>query len=148
MKVLIDTNIALDVLLKRVPYCEQSAKILVLSEKRVMDAYISASAITDIYYITRKALKDKRAAIDLLRKLLNVVNVAAVTGENVRQALELEWDDFEDSIHYMAGKNLLVEYIITRNPLDFEHGSIPAVTPKEFLSYISDAARYNTHFIE
>jgi predicted nucleic acid-binding protein len=137
MKVLIDTNVALDVLLKRTPHYEKSAKVLVLSEKKEIDAYISASAATDIYYITRKALKDKRATIDLLRKLIKVVNVAAVTGDNVCQALELEWDDFEDSIQYMAGENLFVEYIVTRNPQDFEHGSITAVTPEKFLSDFS-----------
>ena len=137
MKVLIDTNIALDVLLKRIPHYEKSAKVLVLSEKREIDAYISASAVTDIYYITRKVLQDKRNTIDLLRKLINVVNVAAVTGDNVRHALELEWDDFEDSLQYMVGENLPVEYIITRNLRDFEHGSIKAITPEEFLKYIS-----------
>ena len=138
MKVLIDTNIALDVLLKRTPHYEKSAKVLVLSEKREIDAYISASAVTDIYYITRKALTDKRATIDLLRKLVNVVNVAAVTDNTVHRALELEWNDFEDSIQYVAGESLLVEYVITRNPQDFERGSISAVTPEEFLSHISD----------
>ena len=136
MRVLIDTNIALDVLLKRTPHYEKSAKVLVLSEKREMDAYISASSITDIYYITRKALKDKSAAIDLLKKLVNVVNVADVTGDTVHKALELGWDDFEDSIQYVAGENLLIEYIITRNPQDFERSSISAVTPDDFLRHI------------
>lgn len=133
MKVLIDTNIVLDVLLKRTPYYEKSAGVLILSENKKIDAYISASAVTDIYYITRKTLKDKRLAIDLLRRLVSVVKVAAVTEDNVLKALELEWDDFEDSIHYSVGKDLLVEYLITRNTLDFKRGSIIAVTPEEFL---------------
>jgi predicted nucleic acid-binding protein len=101
-----------------------------------IDAYISASAVTDIYYITRKTLSDKRVSTDLLRKLLNVVNVAAVTDNTVRKALELEWSDFEDSIQYVAAESLLVEYIITRNPHDFERSSISTVTPEEFLRYI------------
>ena len=54
-------NIALDVLLKRTPHYEKSARVLILSEKREIDAYISASAVTDIYYITRKALTDLNA---------------------------------------------------------------------------------------
>jgi len=138
MKVLIDTNIALDVLLKRTPHYERSAKVLALSEKRKIDAYISASAVTDIYYITRKALKDKHATIDLLRKLVKIVNVAAVTSDTVHQALELEWGDFEDSLQYVTGESLLVEYVITRNPQDFEHGSISAIMPEEYLRRISE----------
>ena len=138
MKALIDTNIVLDVLLKRTPHYEKSARILVLSEKREIEAYISASAVTDIYYIICKALKDKRAAIDLLRKLVNIVKVAAVTSDDVRQALELEWEDFEDSIQYMVGVNVPAEYIITRNPQDFKRGSISVLTPDEFLKKIPD----------
>ena len=137
MKVLVDTNIALDVLLKRIPHYEKSAKVLVLSEKKVIDAYISASAITDIYYIIRKTLKDKRATIDLLKKLINVVNVASVTDNTVHQALELEWSDFEDSIQYAVGESLLVEYFISRNPHDFRQGLISVLTPEEFLRHLS-----------
>jgi predicted nucleic acid-binding protein len=54
MKALIDTNIVLDVLLNRQPYCQDAAKIIVLSEKEIIESYVSASAITDIYYITQK----------------------------------------------------------------------------------------------
>ena len=136
MRVLIDTNIALDVLLKRTPHYEKSASVLVLSEKREIEAYISAAAMTDIYYITQKALKDKLATINLLRKLVKVVNVAAVTSDSVHQALTLEWDDFEDSIQYAVAETLLVEYIITRNPQDFTNSSISVITPEEFLRYI------------
>ena len=56
-----------------------------------------------------------------------------VLDDNVRLALELGWDDFEDSIQYIVGENLIVEYIITRNLQDFKHGSISAVAPEEFL---------------
>jgi predicted nucleic acid-binding protein len=51
MKVLIDTNIVLDVLLNRHPYCQDAARIIILSEKEIIEGYTSASAITDIYYI-------------------------------------------------------------------------------------------------
>jgi predicted nucleic acid-binding protein len=139
--VLIDTNIALDVLLKRTSYYEKSARVLLLSEKKEIEAYISASAVTDVYYVTRKALQDKRAAIDLLRKLVSIVNVAAVTEGDVYQALESEWDDFEDSIQNTVGENLSAEYIITRNPQDFKSAYISVVTPEQFLSlygYLND----------
>jgi predicted nucleic acid-binding protein len=54
MKVLIDTNIVLDVLLNRQPYCQDAAKIIILSEKKIIESYVSASTITDIYYITQR----------------------------------------------------------------------------------------------
>jgi hypothetical protein len=50
----------------------------------------------------------------------------------------LEWDDFEDSVQYVVGEDLAVDYIITRNIKDFVSGSIPAVTPEQFFEAITD----------
>ena len=52
MKLLIDTNVVLDVLLNREPFCNEAAKVLILSDRAEVKEYISASAITDIYCIT------------------------------------------------------------------------------------------------
>ncbi|MDR0609920.1 MAG: PIN domain-containing protein [Planctomycetaceae bacterium] len=60
MRILLDTNIILDVLLNRQPYCLNAAKIIVLSEKEIIESYVSASAITDIYYVAKKSYKDKK----------------------------------------------------------------------------------------
>ena len=57
----------------------------------------------------------------------------AVTDSNIYQALDLDWDDFEDSVQYMVGESFAADYIVTRNTKDYSSGSIPAVTPEEFL---------------
>ena len=49
MKVMFDTNIILDLLLNRQPFCEMSARVIDLSATKVIEGYVSASAITDIY---------------------------------------------------------------------------------------------------
>ena len=51
MKLLIDTNVVLDVLLKREPFYEASADVLKLTQRDDVCEYISDSAVTDIYYI-------------------------------------------------------------------------------------------------
>ena len=65
MILLIDTNVILDFILQREPYYENAAKINVLSEKECIRCYISASAVTDIFYIAKKELKNKGKAIEL-----------------------------------------------------------------------------------
>ena len=59
MKILVDTNIVLDVMLKREPYYRVSAEILGLAKKEAIKEYVSASAITDIYYLAYRQLRDK-----------------------------------------------------------------------------------------
>ena len=123
MKILIDANVALDVLLERPEYYISGTKILGLSQGGV-ELFISSTTITDIYYIVRRQLKSKDEAIALLKKLLSCVNIAAVTGAEIRRAIDLEWIDFEDAVQYVAGESIPVNFIVTRNIADYAHATI------------------------
>jgi predicted nucleic acid-binding protein len=136
MNVLIDTNIALDVLLDRRPFSEISMRVIVLSEKRRINAFISASAVTDIYYIIRKTLKNKDSAIELLKKFIKTINIAPVEESHIYEALDLKWNDFEDVIQYVVGKSKNVEYIVTRNHRDFQCLDVKIISPENFLKII------------
>lgn len=100
MKLLIDTNVVLDVLLRREPFCEAAADVLGLAQREDVREYVSASAITDIYYIANRQIKDRDAVKELLKRLLMVVSAAAVSEQEIRNALDLAWADFEDSVQY------------------------------------------------
>ena len=62
---------------------------------------------------------------------------AAVTENSIHEALDLNWNDFEDSVQYVAGQAISAEYIITRNAKDFLVGNIAVLTPDEFLDQIT-----------
>ncbi|GHV89149.1 twitching motility protein PilT [Spirochaetia bacterium] len=136
MNVLIDTNIALDVMLNRVEFYSDSAQILLMSEKRIIDGYISASAITDIYYFIQKEKKDKTVTLSHIKALVKMIHIATVTNNEVTQAIALEWDDFEDSIQYTVGESINAQYIITRNPKDYEASTIPVIMPAKFIQLV------------
>jgi predicted nucleic acid-binding protein len=76
MTVILDTNVVLDVLLKRTPHFEKSALVLLLSEKKLIDGFVSASAITDIFFLTNATYHDKKMSMDLLKNLLKTVSIA------------------------------------------------------------------------
>jgi len=135
MKVLIDTNVALDILLKRQDY-PNAEVIYSLAEKNKIACYISASAITDIFFLSKKDL-GKKPAKEALKTLLSVFKPAAVTDSHIYQALDLAWDDFEDSVQYIVGESFSADYIITRNAKDYSSGSITAVSPEDFLKTIT-----------
>ena len=136
MKIIVDTNVALDYLLHRENYV--TAKIIYfMAEQNLFTGYISASAITDIFFLSKGDL-GKKPAIEALKKLLQVFHPATVTDSLIYQALYLGWNDFEDSVQYVVGESLEVNYIITRNTSDYTAGSITAVTPAEFIDLISD----------
>jgi hypothetical protein len=68
---------------------------------------------------------------------LKIFYPATVTDNNIYQALDLDWEDFEDSVQYIVGESLSVNYIVTRNTKDFASGSIPSVTPEHFIEIIA-----------
>ena len=137
MTILIDSNIALDILLNRQPWYEKAALIFSLTRRSIVKSYVSASAITDIFYVAKKEL-GKSAAREAIKRLVRVFYPATVTDTDIYHALDLTWDDFEDSVQFTVGEGLSADYIITRNTQDFSSSHIPAVTPEQFIQVITD----------
>lgn len=137
MKVLIDTNVILDVLLKRETFYEEAMKVLNLAKKDTVQEYISASAVTDIYYISYRQLRSKEQVRGLLKNLLKIVSVAAVSEKEIEKALEAEWNDFEDSVQYAVALMHEMNGIITRNPNDYKNSEIPVWLPEKALEIIN-----------
>lgn len=133
MKILIDTNIVLDVMLKREPFYRLSLEILSLAKKDDIEEYVSASAITDIYYLAYRQLRDKVIVNKLMKELLTVVSVASVSGQEIENALSLEGNDFEDSVQYSVAFLQEMEGIVTRNPNDYKEAKIKVWKPEELL---------------
>lgn len=133
MKILIDTNIVLDVMLRREPFYKMSLEILSLAKKDDVEEYVSASAITDIYYLAYRQLGDKEMVKKLMKELLTVVSVASVTEQEIENALYLEWNDFEDSVQYSVAFLQEMEGIVTRNPNDYKEAKIKIWKPEELL---------------
>lgn len=133
MKLLIDTNVVLDVLLRREPFFGKAAEVLNLTQREDVREYVSASAITDIYYIANKQMKDRAAVRDLLNRLLMLVSVAAVSEQEIRNALHLEWADFEDSVQYSVALLNEMDGIVTRNPGDYQEADVQIWLPEQIL---------------
>ena len=133
MKILIDTNIVLDVMIKREPFYKLSMEILSLTKKDDIEEYVSASAITDIYYLAFRQLRNKEMVKKLMKELLTVVSVASVSEQEIENALYLEWNDFEDSVQYSVAFLQEMEGIVTRNPNDYKEARIKVWKPEELL---------------
>ena len=138
MKLLIDTNVVLDVLLRREPFFRTAAEVLNLAQRDDVREYVSASAITDIYYIANKQLKDRAAVQDLLERLLKIVSVAAVSEQEIRNALNLTWADFEDSVQYSVALLNEMDGIVTRNPDDYQEANMRIWLPEQALELFAN----------
>ena len=137
MKIMCDTNIILDVLLEREPFVDDSYKVLSLCEKHRIDGFVSASSVTDIYYLVRKYTHSTDLAYKAVGKLLEIVKVCSVTNNDVLTAFQKKAKDFEDCLMATCTKSIRCDCILTRNKKDFEEFDIPLLTPSELLQQIS-----------
>ncbi|OUQ15886.1 PIN domain-containing protein [Lachnoclostridium sp. An14] len=137
MKIMCDTNVILDVLLEREPFVEDSCKLLRLCEEHRVDGFVSASSVTDIFYLVRKHTHSIDLAYKAVGKLLEIVKVCSVTNDDVLTAFQRRAKDFEDCLVATCAKSIHCESIITRNKKDFEEFGILLLTPTEFLQQFS-----------
>ncbi|GAP72448.1 hypothetical protein SAMD00024442_32_10 [Candidatus Symbiothrix dinenymphae] len=133
MKVLLDTNVVIDWLIDRMPFAEASTAALKIAANNGV-AYVSASAITDVYYIVRK-LDGVDAARMSINRILDILKIAAIDEYDIIAARYSLFADFEDAVQFTCAKKLGADYIITRDTADFELSTIPAISPENFISH-------------
>lgn len=133
MKIFLDTNILLDVLLKRDPFYADSLEVLKLCEDQKYEAWISIVSVANVFYIGNKFV-GKHESLRVIEILMQYLNVASGSTELVKMAIESKFSDFEDALqNATATKTKGIKAIITRNVKDFRNSQLPAFTPLEFL---------------
>ena len=133
MKIMIDTNIVIDVYQNRAGFAQASVKILKLSECNKITGIVTASTITDIYYILGRHIKDRQLLSAMVQKFLTTVKLIDVLAADVTEAFNLPMDDFEDALFTQCAKRIKADYIVTRNPEDFVRSPVPCIEPDNFL---------------
>ena len=132
MKVLVDTNVLLDVLTQRRPFFEDSAKVWSLVQTGLIDGFLAAISVNNLYYIIRK-LRNKRTAENFVDDLLRDFEIVSLTKSIFKQARTIPDKDYEDAIQYFSAIQEACDILITRNKKDFPSTGLQLLTPAEFL---------------
>ena len=133
IRLMIDTNIFLDVLLQREPFFESSKAVLKLCEDKKVQGFLSASSVIDIFYIVRKGLQSTDSAYRALGSILDIVKVLTVTNDDVLNAFMQKASDFEDCLLATCARSNKCSVIVTRNKKDFLDFGITLMSPEEIL---------------
>lgn len=136
-KVLFDSDVLLDVLLNRHPFIIDSAQALNAVATEQIKGYLAGHAVTNLYYIMRRQL-NSTIAHEKLTQLLQRIEVASVTDDIIRSALQSPMTDFEDAVTSEAAYAAQVDLIATRNISDFEKSPVPAVLPSRLIEILSN----------
>ncbi len=135
MKVLIDTNVILDVLCNRSEFVEDSLKVFKYCEVNQIAGCISALSIPNIVYIMRKELDGKKIK-DILTTLTSLFTVVDLREADLIKAADLDFADYEDALQSVCATRANVNYIVTRNIKDFKNSTVAAINPSELIERI------------
>ena len=130
MRLFIDTDILLDVLLNRRPHLEASGRVVDWAEENPGMAAVSWHGLANLHYLS------KNGAEDFFEDLIGFAEIPQTGSEHMRQALDLRFKDLEDAMQVAAALLFNAQVIVTRNTRDFKASPIKAITPEEALKSI------------
>ncbi len=137
MKLLIDTNVILDMVFKRNGYDIVMELFRKIKNSKAV-AYITASSVTDLFYIIRKETHNINQTYIIMKNIFRLVVILSVTEQDIQEAFKQKWKDFEDCVQYITGKNNKIDYIITSNNKDYIDDLIPVLTPTAWIKMINN----------
>ena len=133
MRVIVDTNVVLDVLLDRKPFVEAAVAVFCLVEESRIDAFLCATTITTIDYLLSQSLPASKTR-DALHRLISLFEITTVNRLVIERALGSKINDFEDAVLDEAGQMAGVDSVVTRNTKDFARSALKIFDPNEFLA--------------
>ena len=136
MRVLIDTNVLLDVLLPRPPFFASSAKVWALAEAKQFEPLVCAVTLTTIHYLVDR--QAGRAAADAAVRVVHQLgHTTAVDTQTVADALNSGNPDFEDAVQAASAMGAGGTHVVTRDPRGFAKTGLTVVSPAQLIALTS-----------
>jgi predicted nucleic acid-binding protein len=132
VRVLLDTNVILDVALQRPGLFEGSKHALEKCEAESHELFVSWHTLSNLFYILRRD-RGTEKTVEFLRQLLTISTVAPVSHADALRAIGYGLKDFEDALQLSSAEGCKADVILTRNKADFGNpANITVLSPEEF----------------
>ena len=131
-RVLIDTNIVVDFFLKLPEFFDAADMIFQAVRDRKIVGCLSASVVTDLYYILGRRVNEQYAR-DVVEVIYTAFRILTIDRRLIREALDAPMDDFEDAVQAVTAKKIGVTAVVTRDKKGFINSGLQVYSPEEFL---------------
>ena len=132
-KLFADTNFLLDCASLDRPRHVAAMKLQRMVALGFFDLAVSASSLTDVYYILRPDYSDEERRT-FLRLVMRSYEVVPISVETCSMALESDEPDFEDGVLRAAAERWNADYIVSSDRSAFANSGIPRIEPDELLA--------------
>ena len=136
MRILLDTNVIIDVLQKREPWWRDGSSIIHAAAANEITACLTAKQLADIHFFSRKQFKgmenvDARAR-QVTSRLLSLLELIDAAASDCQDAYGISNNDYEDAMLIAAAKREQMDAIVTRNAGHFAASAVPVFSPSDF----------------
>ncbi len=128
MRILLDTNVVLDFILKRTPFDIEAKEIIACAARRQITVFVSPITPINAFYTTKKE-KGKDVAF-------RAVEIAETGKQVLQNAFALNFDDYEDAVQHECAVAENLDAIVTRNVKDYKNATVKIYSPTEFLQFL------------
>ena len=134
-RLFLDTNIVIDLLDKREPFCNEAVRLFSLAYNKKLQLIVAPITYATASYLLQKGRTQEEVRI-LLANFRQLVCVATIDERIIDDALASQFRDFEDAMQYYTALKAKADVIITRNAKDFGASRIPVMSPAEYLAHL------------
>ena len=138
MRAVIDTCVIVDALQSREPFSKNAQSVFLLCANRQYEGFLTAKAVTDIYYLTHRRTHSDNATREIFTKLCALFGVIDTAALDIRKAISAEVADFEVAVMIETAVRSGVDCIVTRNTKDYSKAPIPVYPPERFIELLSE----------
>ena len=131
-RLFLDTNIVVDVLERREPFCNDAVRLFTMAYNKQVQLVVSPMTYSTASFLLRKHGPD--GVRNLLSNFRQLSRVATTDERTVDDSLASQFKDFEDAMQYYTAVNAKADVIITRNGKDFAASKLPVMTATEYLA--------------
>ena len=148
MRVLLDTNVIVDVLQNREPWCQAGKIIFLAAATEQIRSCITTKQLANIHYLTKRSFHGQEhideLAKNVIGKLLQFMELLDTCAVDCQMAIGINNNDFEDAMLIACASRESLDYIVTRNPDHFENSDVPVISPSDFSAMLQQNAKEQT----
>jgi predicted nucleic acid-binding protein len=133
MKILVDTNVLLDFLLEREPFKKDAEELFAAIDSGQIIGYVTATTLTDIFYIARKHTRSLELAREAVSSTLETMTICPINRNVLEAAFTSGLTDFEDAVQIYSAIAQNLDAIVTRDAKGFVSSTIPVYSVQELL---------------
>lgn len=137
MRILLDTNVLIDLYTQRPPDGGIAQKLLIMREFGDAELWVSAKSFTDVFYVLRKTYNSEfiQRAFEESYQWLEICSIDA---SDVHLASSRKWSDFEDCLIDICAEKIKADYLLTRDERGFANAHAQVVSPVDFFNFLQE----------